>query len=174
MDPIRYPIGTYVEQPYSEIQFKEWLLDIRFLPNHLENSVSNLDEFQLNTAYRDGGWTIQQIVHHLADSHMNAFIRTKLALTENNPTIKPYDQNLWAVTPEIYSLPVNVSFTFLHALHIRWHELLKAMNMAQLERTIHHPEYNRQMTVWNILGLYAWHSKHHVAQINALKKRMDW
>jgi hypothetical protein len=174
MDVIRYPIGTYIEQPFSDQQLKEWLLDVRFLPNHLEHSINNLDEFQLKTSYREGGWSILQIVHHLADSHMNAFIRTKLALTEDNPIIKPYDQDSWAETPEIFSTPVNVSITLLHALHLRWYELLKGLSTSQWERAIVHPEYNMQMTIWYILGKYAWHSKHHVAQINALRERKVW
>jgi len=174
LDSLRYPIGEYVEQPFSETQLREWLLDILFLPNHLENAITNLDEFQLATAYREGGWTIKQIVHHLADSHMNAFIRCKLALTEDNPVIKPYDQDLWVNTPENIHLPVNVSITLLHALHIRWHEFLKSIKPDQWERTIMHPEYNKQMTLWYILGKYAWHSKHHIAHIVSLRERNSW
>lgn len=174
MDPIIYPIGRYAEQPFSEQELRERLLDIRFMAQSLENTVSNLDEFQLDTPYREGGWTVKQVVHHLADSHMNAFIRCKLALTEDNPVIKPYDQNTWVNTPDASEVAINVSITLLHALHLRWHQLFLSLNEKDFERTVMHPEYKRQMSIWFILGLYAWHGKHHVAQIQALKERMKW
>lgn len=119
-DP-RYPIGKYEPQPYSEEQKKKWLLDIQFLPEELERAALNLDAEQLQTPYREGGWTVQQVVHHVADSHMNAYTRFKLGLTEENPVIKPYDEGAWAKLPD-NRLPVNISFTLLHALHRRWHE----------------------------------------------------
>ena len=149
-------------------------MDIRFLSNHVENAITNLDAHQLDTSYREGGWTIKQIVHHLADSHMNAYIRCKLALTENNPIIKPYDQDAWAETIENKNLPVNVSITLLHALHLKWYELFSNLQQKEWERTIMHPEYNKKMSLWYILGLYAWHSKHHVAQITALRESKRW
>ncbi|MEI8052841.1 MAG: putative metal-dependent hydrolase [Bacteroidota bacterium] len=174
MDLIIYPIGKFIEQPFSESELRDRLLDIRFAAQSLELAVNNLDEFQLNTAYREGGWTVKQVVHHLADSHMNAFIRCKLALTEDNPTIKPYDQNTWVNTPDAANVPINVSITLLHALHIRWHELFNNLNEQDFQRTVMHPEYKRQMTLWFILGLYAWHGKHHTAQIQSLRDRMNW
>lgn len=174
MDAIIYPIGQHIEQPFSEQQRREWLLDIRFLPQSLERSVLNLDEFQLNTSYREGGWSIRQIVHHLADSHMNAFIRCKLALTEDKPVIKPYDQDAWAEMKDANDLPINISITLLHALHLRWHELFSNLTETEWNRSIMHPEYNVEMSLWFILGKYAWHSKHHVAQITALRDRMNW
>jgi uncharacterized damage-inducible protein DinB len=174
MDLTIYPIGTFIEQPYSEEELRDRLLDIRFAAQSLELAVNNLDEFQLNTAYREGGWTVKQVVHHLADSHMNAFIRCKLAITEDNPTIKPYDQNTWVNTPDATNVPINVSITLLHALHIRWHELFKNLNEQDFQRSVMHPEYKRQMTLWFILGLYAWHGKHHTAQIQSLRDRMNW
>ena len=174
MDSIIYPIGKYIEQPFSEEQLRERLLDIRFMPQSLELTISNLDEYQLNTSYREGGWTIKQIVHHLADSHMNAYIRCKLALTEDNPIIKPYDQDLWAEMDDSKNLPVNISTTLLHSLHLRWHEMLLNLNEDQWNRTVMHPEYKKQMSLWYILGLYAWHGKHHIAQIQSLRERMNW
>lgn len=174
MDSIIYPIGKFIEQPYSEQELRDRLLDIRFMTQSLELTVSNLDAFQLDTPYRDGGWTVKQVVHHLADSHMNAFIRCKLALTEDNPTIKPYDQNTWVNTPDAANVPINVSITLLHALHLRWHELFINLTEKDFERTVMHPEYKRQMSLWFILGLYAWHGKHHIAQVQALKDRMNW
>ncbi len=174
MDALCYPIGKFIEQPISQQQLRECLLDIRFLSNHIEHVISNLDEYQLDTPYRKGGWTVKQVIHHLADSHMNAFIRCKLALTEGNPVIKPYDQDAWANTIENKNIPVNVSITLLHALHFRWHELFSNLKPEEWSRTIMHPEYNKQMSLWYLLSLYAWHSKHHVAQIQSLKDRKGW
>ena len=124
MNNQQYPIGKYVEQPFSEKQLLEWLNDIRFLPENLEHAVLNLDEAQLETPYRDGGWTVKQLVHHVADSHMNAYIRFKLGLSEENPMIKPYNQDAWAQMPDTKNLPINLSFTILHAVHRRWYEIL--------------------------------------------------
>ena len=174
MDNQQYPIGKYVEQPFSEKQLQEWLNDIRFLPENLEHAVLNLDEAQLETPYRDGGWTVKQLVHHVADSHMNAYIRFKLGLSEENPTIKPYNQDAWAQMPDTKNLPINLSFTILHAMHRRWYEILINISPEQWNRTVVHPEYNKQMTLWHLLGMYAWHSRHHTAHINNLRERMSW
>ena len=174
MDNQQYPIGKYVEQPFSEKQLQEWLNDIRFLPENLEHAVLNLDEAQLETPYREGGWTVKQLVHHVADSHMNAYIRFKLGLSEENPTIKPYNQDAWAQMPDTKNLPINLSFTILHAVHRRWYEILINITPEQWNRTVVHPEYNKQMTLWYLLGMYAWHSRHHTAHINSLRDRMGW
>ncbi len=174
MEDLRYPIGRYTAQPFSEKLREEWLIDIQFLPQHLENAVLNLDEAQLNTPYRDGGWTVKQVVHHVADSHMNSLIRFKLGLTEDNPGIKAYDENAWVQLADTQNLPVNVSLTLLHALHIRLYELLKNMSRADLDRTLYHPEHKKQFTLWEFLGLYAWHGRHHTAQIPSLRDRMGW
>jgi len=174
MNNQQYPIGKYVEQPFSEKQLLEWLNDIRFLPENLEHAVLNLDEAQLETPYRDGGWTVKQLVHHVADSHMNAYIRFKLGLSEENPMIKPYNQDAWAQMPDTKNLPINLSFTILHAVHRRWYEILINITPEQWNRTVVHPEYNKQMTLWYLLGMYAWHSRHHTAHINSLRERMGW
>ncbi len=171
---LRYPIGKYIVQPFSEKLFGEWLIDIKNLPQHLENAVLNLDEGQLDTVYRDSGWTIKQVVHHLADSHMNAYIRFKLALTEDNPGIKPYDEAAWAEMSDTKNLPINLSLTILHSLHIRWYEIIKNITEKDLNRTVFHPEYKKEMTVWYLLGMYAWHSRHHVAHITSLRERRSW
>jgi len=113
-------------------------------------------------------------VHHVADSHMNAYIRFKLALTEDNPTIKPYDEGAWAEMIDTEKLPINISLTILHALHSRWYMILKNMTRTDLNRTLVHPEHNKQMTLWELLGLYAWHGKHHTAHVTALRERMGW
>jgi uncharacterized damage-inducible protein DinB len=174
MENLRYPIGKYEPKPFSEKQLQEWLIDIKFLPQHIENAVLNLDEEQLNTPYRPDGWTVKQLVHHVADSHMNAYIRFKLGLTEDNPTIKPYDEVKWAEMDDTKNLPVNISLTLLHALHARWVEVLLSIKEDQWNRTVVHPEHGRQMTLWFLLGLYAWHSRHHTAHITSLRERMKW
>lgn len=174
MHELSFPIGKYEPQEFSERQLKEWINDIRYLPQKLEHAILNLDASQLETPYRPGGWTVQQLVHHVADSHMNAFIRFKLGLTEDNPTIKPYLQDEWVKLNDTVNMPVNISVTLLHALHARWTELLISISGDTWNRTVVHPEYNKTMTLWYLLGMYAWHSKHHTAHITALRERMNW
>ena len=174
MDNLRYPIGKYIVQPFTDILLQQWLNDIKFLPLHLENAILNLDDMQLETPYREGGWTIKQVVHHVADSHMNAYIRFKLGLTEDKPVIKPYDESAWAEMIDTKKIPINVSLTLLHALHVRWLEILKNMSGSDLEKTVIHPEHKKEMTIWELLGMYAWHGKHHVAHITGLRERMNW
>ena len=173
MDP-RYPIGKYEPKPFSEEQKQEWLSDIKFLPNLLEASLNNLDQHQLQTPYREGGWTVHQLVHHVADSHMNAYIRFKLGFTEEAPTIKPYEEDVWVRTSDVANIPVNVSITLLFALHQRWFEFLKHFTDAAWERTVYHPEHKKEMSLWFLLGMYAWHSRHHVAHITSLRERQGW
>ena len=173
VDP-RYPIGKYQQQPFSSRQKQDWINDIRFLPQTLEQAILNLDEAQLNTPYREGGWTIKQLVHHVADSHMNAYCRFKLGLTEDNPTIKPYEEALWAELPDTKNLPINISLTLLHALHSRWIEILVNMKDADFDRTVFHPEHKKDLTLWFLLGMYAWHSRHHTAHITSLRERKGW
>lgn len=179
IDP-RYPIGKVDDQllsgkgDYDEKEKAALLLDIQQCPNLLEQAISNLDEHQLNIPYREGGWTSKQVIHHVADSHMNAYIRFKLGLTEDNPTIKPYDEGAWAQLSDTKNLPVNISLTLLHALHTRWVEILKNMSEADWQRTVFHPEHKRKMSLWNLLGTYAWHGKHHTAHITSLRERMGW
>jgi uncharacterized damage-inducible protein DinB len=170
----QYPIGKYEPQPYSDKQLKDWLIDIKFLPQHFENAVLNLDEAQLDTPYRDGGWTVKQLVHHVADSHMNAYIRFKLALTEDNPTIKPYEEKLWAEMHDSAAVPINVSLTLLHALHTRWYSVLENMSADDFNRTVFHPEHKKEMTLWFLLGMYAWHGRHHTAHVTTLRENMGW
>lgn len=174
MEDLRYPIGKYEPQSFSQKQLEAWLIDIRYLPQHLENAVLNLDEGQLDTPYRPGGWTVRQVVHHVADSHANAYIRFKLGLTENNPVIKPYDEEAWAKLSDTAVVPINVSLTLLHALHTRWVEVLKAIKTEEWERTVVHPQHGRQMTLWYLLGMYAWHSRHHTAHVTSLRERERW
>lgn len=165
MEQLQYPIGKYIEQPFSQQQLRERLLDIQNLPLHVEHAILNLDEAELQTPYRLGGWTKAQVVHHIADSHMNAYIRFKLGLTEDNPTIKPYDEKAWAEMADTKNLPINISITLLFSLHLRLHEILKNINEEEWNRTIFHPEHQKQMTLWYLLGMYAWHGRHHVAHL---------
>lgn len=174
---LRYPIGKAQDQPfppsgpYSEVALERFLYDIRELPGILEHAVLNMDDGELDTPYRTGGWTVRQVVHHVADSHMNAFIRFKLALTEDNPVIKPYDQDAWAALSDVTSTPVDLSLALLRGLHARWHELMKNMSAADWQRTFFHPQQNRAITLWSTAGMYAWHGRHHTAQIMQLRKK---
>ena len=171
---VRYPIGKHQMVPFSQEEKEARLADILFLPRMLEYAVLNLNDDQIQTPYREGGWTVNQVIHHVADSHMNAFIRFKLGITENNPTIKPYIQNEWGETADVTKVPVNLSITLLHALHHRWYELLKSITDEQWERTIYHPEQERKITLWELLLIYAWHGKHHAAHVTNLREQMGW
>ncbi|MGC4099920.1 YfiT family bacillithiol transferase [Ferruginibacter sp.] len=174
-EDLRYPIGKYEPQPFSQKQLEQWLLDIKYLPQHLENAVVNLDAAQLDTPYREGGWMVKQVVHHVADSHMNAYIRFKLGLTEESPvTIRPYDEVQWAQLKDSLELPINLSLTILHAMHTRWYHILKDLTETDLQRTVFHPEHKKEMTLWYLLGSYAWHGRHHTAHITSLRERMKW
>lgn len=170
---LRYPIGEYEPKPFSEAQKKTWLIDLAQLPNMLEAAILNLDEAQLQTPYREGGWTVNQVVHHVADSHINAFCRMKLTLSEENPSIRPYEENDWIQQADV-ALPINISLTLLHALHLRMHALMRAVKDGEWERTYIHPASGKQFTLWYLLGTYAWHGRHHTAHINSLRERMGW
>lgn len=172
-DP-RYPIGKYIPEVFSEQKKEDRIADIRHLPQLLENALLNLDERQLQTPYREGGWTIQQLVHHVADSHINAYCRFRLGITETNPSIKPYDEKLWAELPDVHHLPVNISVTLLHALHARWCYLLEQFTVGDWERTVFHPEQKKTITLWDLLCSYAWHGKHHTAHITRLREEKHW
>ena len=174
MENLKYPIGKFEIEPFCEKKLAEYLMDIKFLPLQLESAVLNLDEAQLHTPYRPEGWTIHELVHHVADSHMQAYGRFKLGLTEDNPTIKPYDEAAWVTLADTKNLPINISFTLLHALHLRWLEILKNIKVEEWERTIYHPEYKVKSTLWDLLNYYSWHGRHHTAHILNLRKRMNW
>ena len=172
MDP-RYPIGKYEPKPYSQQQKEQWLNDLKFLPTDLEMAVTNLDEFQLDTPYREGGWTVKQLVHHVADSHSNAYIRFKLGLTEDNPPVKPYNEKEWALLNDVQTVPINVSFTWLHAMHQRWVASIRDLTDEQWQRTVLHPQH-KEISLWFLLGMYAWHGKHHTAHITSLREQNNW
>ena len=172
MDP-RYPIGKYEPKPFSQAQKEQWLNDLKFLPADLEMAVTNLDEFQLDTPYREGGWTVKQLVHHVADSHANAYIRFKLGLTEDNPPVKPYEEKEWALLNDVQTVPINVSLTWLHAMHQRWVATIQDLTDEQWQRTVLHPQH-KEISLWFLLGMYAWHGKHHTAHIISLREQNNW
>jgi uncharacterized damage-inducible protein DinB len=172
---LRYPIGKFdFDAPINEADFPWLIALIAETPGSLRSAVAGLTRDQLETRYRPGGWTVKQVVHHVPDSHMNAYTRFKLALTEDEPTIKPYEEAAWAELPDSRRVPIEVSLDLLDALHLRWVALLRSMDPADFNRAVRHPDHGRLLTMKQLLGLYAWHGRHHVAHITALKKREGW
>lgn len=168
----RYPIGQYEPQSYSELQKDQWLQDIRLLPEMISEAVRDLNEVQLQTPYREGGWTVAQVVHHLADSHVNGYIRFKLGYTEMNPVIKSYDEKLWSVLKDAVHLNIDISIQLLYALHQRWYTFLSDLTEADFQHTVVHPEHlEMPFSLWHLLGLYAWHGRHHTAHITMWRER---
>lgn len=172
---LQYPVGKFdcPTTSLSEDQRTAYIEVIKNAPKKFSQCIKGLTEAQLDTPYRPEGWTVRQVVHHMADSHMNSFIRFKLALTEENPVIKPYEEQAWANTPEIKTVPVFVSLQLLESLHIRWVALLISLNHEYLQRTFHHP-MTGLMTLDQALAMYAWHCDHHLAHIQNLAKRNSW
>lgn len=167
---LSYPIGPFdVTAPVTPAMRAPAIDDIAALPQRMREAVRGLTQAQLDTPYRPGGWTVRQVVHHVADSHMNAFVRLKLALTEDTPTIKPYDQDAWSALPDM-RLPVDASLAILDGLHERWAVLLRTLGPDQFTRPFRHPELGL-VTLDVHLQLYAWHSRHHVAHITSLRER---
>jgi len=172
-DP-RYPIGKFSFQgALSETLKKQFLDAIEQTPARLRAAVEGLSDTQLDTPYRDGGWTVRQVVHHVPDSHMNSYVRFKLALTEDDPTIRPYLEDRWAELPEARTAPIELSLALLDSLHRRWNLVLRGIPPEQWKRTFRHPELG-PMTLEKSLALYAWHGRHHVAHVTALRERMGW
>lgn len=170
---LQYPLGMFsYEGALTQNVIHTWIDEIEALPRVLREAVNDLTDVQLNTPYRPGGWTVRQVVHHLADSHMNAYIRFKLALTEEAPTIKLYDEAKWAVLPDA-ELPIDVSLSLLATLHLRWTTVLRSLTEEDLHKSFIHPE-NGSVSLAKNIGLYAWHGNHHVAHIQALRKRQKW
>lgn len=171
---LRYPIGPW--QPPAGPVAPEWranhIADIAALPAQMRAAVAGLTDAQLDTPYRPGGWTVRQVVHHVADSHANGYIRQKLALTETNPTIKPYDEGRWAELPDAM-LPIDVSLRMLDAIHERWAALLRALPTERFTVPYQHPQSGPQ-TLDTSLSNYSWHGRHHVAHITELRKREGW
>jgi hypothetical protein len=172
-DP-RYPIGKFAyEGAPSKEQRNKFIDDIAQTPAALRSAVNGLTREQLETPYRDGGWNSRQVVHHVPESHMNAYIRFKLALTEEQPTIKPYMEDRWAELPDVQSTALEVSLGLLELLHVRWVLVLRAMQPDEWKRAFIHPELGVVPLEKN-LALYSWHGRHHIAHITELRKRMGW
>lgn len=172
LNALRYPIGIYKKpEQASEELIQSWIDTIEVFPKEVQKLAGNLNDETLSKTYRPGGWTVRQLVHHCADSHMNAFIRFKLSMTEDIPTIKPYYEDRWAELPDTTSASVSDSLNLLDGLHSRWTILLRSMSMDDLNRELFHPEHNKRFSLWGMLGMYAWHCSHHLAHIKiALNK----
>lgn len=171
---LRYPVGEHdATAPIDHSQLRSAIRDIRTLPELAAAAVSGLDSSQLETPYRPQGWTVRQVVHHLADSHINAYVRLRLALTEDRPTIRPYDEKRWAELPDARELDVASSLAILSGVHERWSHLLDSLGSAELERPLVHPE-SGTLTIAQLTGSYGWHCRHHVAHITSLRMRMGW
>jgi uncharacterized damage-inducible protein DinB len=175
MEPdLRFPIGEYeAVDTITDDQRRAFLAALAETPARLRDAVAGLSAEQLDTPYRPGGWTVRQVVHHLPDSHMNSYMRSKLALTEQEPTIKTYEEALWAELADAKTAPVEPSLALLENLHTRWVLLLRSLTPAEVARKFRHPERGT-MTLDENLALYAWHGRHHVAHITALRKRNGW
>ncbi len=171
---LRYPVGRFDwKQDITPDRYAALIATIADAPARLREAVQGLDDAQLDTPYRDGGWTVRQVVHHVPDSHMNAFIRFKLALTEDNPMIKPYEEAEWAKLSDVRDTPVETSLKLLETLQERWVILMRGMSDADFARTFQHPELGR-VPLSKVLGLYEWHGRHHVGHVTALRQRMGW
>jgi DinB family protein len=174
VDSQRFPIGPFSRPASSMAGIRAaHIHTLKLLPERLRAAVDGLDDSQLDTPYRDGGWTVRQVVHHVADSHANAYVRMKLALTEDWPTIKPYDEAAWADLSDARWLPVGISLDMITALHARWVSLLESLADADFQKGYVHPESGRQ-TLAQVLAMYDWHSRHHTAHITSLRARMGW
>jgi hypothetical protein len=170
---LRFPVGPWQKPEHiADTTIESYISDIRAMPAALRKAVAGLNSAQIDTPYRPDGWTVRQVVHHLADSHMTAFCRWKLALTETQPTIKPYDEGAWAKLPDA-NLDIGVSLPIVEGVHHRWMALLEQSGKDQFARTLHHPDRG-VLRLDTMLSLYSWHSRHHVAHITELRKRMGW
>lgn len=172
-EDLRYPIGVFDPEIEITPEVRKNLIDeVVELPVYLDEAVKGMSAEQLDTPYRPGGWTVRQTVHHVADSHLNAYVRFKLALTEETPTIRPYDEAEWAELPDS-TMPIENSFKIIEGVHSRWVKLLESMSDEEFQKKLNHPE-SGEWTLEKMLGLYAWHSKHHTAHITRLAEREGW
>jgi uncharacterized damage-inducible protein DinB len=173
MDP-RYPVGQFaMPAEITPATRKAAIDEIAAVPAKIRAAVGGLSDAQLDTPYREGGWTVRQVVHHVADSHINAYIRLRLALTENEPTVKPYEESVWAKLEDAAHAPVEVSLKLIEPLHDRWVRLLKTVTPEQFARPLRHPEHGLKNVDW-LVFLYAWHGRHHTAHITELRKHKGW
>ena len=176
LELLKYPIGKFVRgtRAGTAERRSECMGVIAGFPENLRAEVQGMDDDQLDTPYRPGGWTVRQLVHHIADSHAQSLHRFKLALTEDVPTIKPYKEALWAKQIDARTMPIEPSLQIISGSHARWVVLMRAMSVTDLERTFFHPEQQRELPLSEVLELYVWHSRHHLAHITGLKSRMGW
>lgn len=175
LESLKYPIGKFqFPEEYTDKNIKQWINTIDVFPQKLENLVEDFDDLQLDTPYRPEGWTVRQLIHHMADSHLNAYIRFKWTLTEDKPTIKAYHEDRWAMLEDAKDADIEMSLSLIESLHRRWVYMLKNLTTDQLQRTYIHPESNKEISLVQMIGMYAWHSKHHFAHITSLAKREDW
>src|SRR5438477_5546209 len=173
MDP-RYPIGKFDWSGSSTAEERRRFIDeIAAVPQLMRSAAAGLNSSQLDTPYREGGWTVRQVVHHVPDSHLNAYVRLKLALTEEKPTIKPYNEAAWAELADSKSMPIEVSQTLLDSVHTRWDRLWRSLKPEHFLRVLVHPEHGERTVDW-LLFLYEWHGKHHTAHITELRKKKSW
>ena len=165
LEQLRYPIGRMPNPTtFSQEEVHSWIADIEKLPKQLRDAVQNLTPAQLDTPYRPEGWTVRQVVHHIADSHINAFMRLKLALTEENPTVKPYEEQLWAELPDS-KMDIDISLALIENLHLRFVCILRGMSWADFSRTFHHPGLGQNVKLGALANMYSWHGRHHTAHI---------
>lgn len=175
METLRYPVGRLdLDAPIAQLDHKGFIDEIASTPGNLRKAVSGFSAEQMATPYRDGGWTVNQLVHHVAESHMQAYPRCKFALTEEKPIIKPYDEAKWAETPDVASTPAEVSLSLLDALQIRWVNLLRGLTPEQMQCAYFHPGHGRLITIERMVAMYAWHGRHHVAHVTKLRERNGW
>lgn len=175
-DSLRYPTGRFQrpKRPLETVERRKMIDAIARTPDDFRAAVRGLSELQLDTPYRPEGWTVRQLVHHVPDSHMNAYVRFKLALTEDVPAIKPYDEAEWAKLSDVRDTPIETSLTLLSAMHDRWVRLLRAMTPDDFGRKLSHPEWDAPLSLDMMLALYAWHGPHHTAHVTSLRQRMGW
>lgn len=175
LEKLKYPIGKFIAPTeYTSEYLSNKIQEIESFSERLKNETIDLNDEQLDTPYRPGGWTIRQVIHHCAESHMNCYIRIKWALTENNPVIKAYDENLWSQLPDNLQMPIDPTLSLLEGLHFRLAYIMKNLSEDDLEKTFIHPENNSEYKIKQIIGTYAWHGNHHLAHITTLKKHKNW
>ncbi len=176
MADLRYPVGPFSPKgsPLTSEERDEMLGRLEQHPARIRAAVAGLDDQQLDTPYREAGWTVRQVVHHVVDSHLNSYVRFKIGMTEDNGTIRPYEQSDWAELEEASSAPVELSLPLLDALHARWVAFLRTLSEDDFQRTVHHPEMGRDLTLDTLLEIYGWHCLHHETHITALRQRNGW
>ncbi|MBZ0256391.1 bacillithiol transferase BstA [bacterium] len=175
MDALRFPIGLFIyDGAYSSEERQRLIVEIAAAPAQLRTAVEGLDEAQLDTQYRPDGWTLRQVVHHIADSHINSYVRFRLALTEDEPRIRPYFEDRWGRLEDAQTAPAELSLALVESLHDRWVRLLRSLDDAHFQLKYYHPEADRKITLDEAVGTYAWHGKHHIAHITTLRHREGW